>query len=781
MNAPSLIGAALPRKEDGRLLMGAGRFTADVARTAELHAAFVRSPVAHARIRRLDTARAAAMPGVAAVFTGTDLDMAGVGRLTCNIPVASHDGRPMVHPPRPVLPVERVMYVGEPVAVAIAATREQARDAAEAVVLDLDDGPALADPASARAGGAPVLWPAAPDNVAFELRDGDPAATEDAFAAAAHVTRLRLAIPRLVPNPMECRGILAEPDAGTGGLVLTATSQSPHRLRRTLSGGVLKLSEADVRIVAPDVGGGFGGRLALLSEEVCVAWAALRLERSVAWIADRSEGFLTDTHTRDVVADAALALDGQGGFAALRVTATQNVGAYLSQAATVCPLEFLPLLANVYRLGAFDGRIAAVFSNTAPTDVYRGVGRAEAVYVVERLVDAAARETGRDRFELRRRNMIAASKGSVRTATGLDYDSGDFPAALDRALSLAGHAGFAGRQAAASAAGRLRGLGIAAFVQNTMGGEDSGEIETARLRVHPTGSVTLFVGTHSHGQSHATVFAQLAAARLGLGIDAVEVEFGDTGRDPFGLGTYGSRSISIGGPAIARAADKIVAKGRRIAAHLLEAAVADVVFEAGRFRVAGTDRAVTLGEVALAAYVPHNFPHAELEPGLDEQATYFAAAATFPNGCHVAEVEVDPETGRVRLVAYTTVDDVGTAINPLVVAGQVHGGVAQGVGEALLECVVHDPSSAQLLSGSFLDYAMPRADDLVSFACELSPVPCRTNPLGVKGAGELGSVAAPAAVMNAVLDALASSGVTALDLPATPERVWRALAGQGRG
>jgi len=778
MSTTGLIGAPIRRKEDARLLRGAGRFTADAAGGCELHAAFVRSPLAHARIRRLDGRRAAAMPGVAAVLTGADLEAAGVGRLTCNIPVTNHDGRPMAHPPRPVLPAERTLYAGEPLAVIVAATREQARDAAEAVDLDLEDAPVLADVAAAAAEGAPAIWSEAPGNRAFELREGDPAGADAAFARAARVVTLSLAVPRLVPNPLECRGILAEPDPATGGLAVTITSQSPHRLRRTLAAGVLKMPETGLRLIAPDVGGGFGGRLALLSEEVCVAFAARRLGHSVAWIADRSEGFLTDTHTRDVLADAALALDGEGHFLGLRVAALQNVGAYLSQASTVCPLEFLPSLANVYRVGAVDARIAAVFTNTTPTDVYRGVGRGEAVYVMERLVDAAARALDADPAALRRRNMMAPSAGPLRTATGLDLDSGDFPMALDLALAKADYAGFAARRAVSP--GCLRGIGIAAFVQNTMGGPDSGEIETARVRVHPTGSVTLFVGTHSHGQSHATVFAQLVAARLGLGVDDVEVVFGDTGREPFGRGTYGSRSLSIGGAAIALATDKVVAKGRRIAAHLLEAAAEDVVFEAGRFQVAGTDRAVTLAQVALTAYVPHNFPHEDLEPGLDEQASYFAHAATFPNGCHVAEVEVDPETGAVRLLAYTAVDDVGEAINPLVVEGQVHGGVAQGIGEALLERAVHDPATGQLLSGSFLDYAMPRADDLVAFACLRSPTRCRTNPLGVKGAGELGSVAAPAAVMNAVLDALAPAGVATLDLPATPERVWRALAAARR-
>ncbi len=758
----------MTRLEDGRLLTGKGRFLADLAVPGTLHAAFVRAPVAHGRLRSIDRARARGMAGVVAVFTGADLRAGGVGALPCNVPITSHDGKPMVLPPRPVLPERRVAYVGEPVAVVIAESIEAARDAAEAVAVAIEALPVVT---GLEAGGADI-WPEAPGNVAFELRWGSALAAEDAFRRAATRVALALRIPRLIPNPLETRGALALPD-GQGGLRLHVPNQSPHRLRRTLAETVLKMPETKLEVVATDVGGGFGGRLACLPEEVAVAWAALRLGRPVRWIADRSEGMLTDSHARDVAATAELALDGAGRFLALRTTARINQGAYVSQAGPVCALEYGVSIGSVYDIGAIDARAIGVFTNTAPTDVYRGVGRAEAVYVVERLVEAAARRMALDKFELRRKNILQRIDVPTTNDVGATYDSGDFRASVATAREHADESGYAVRRADSQRRGRLRGLGVSAYVHPTAGGQ--GEIETARLRLHPSGGATLFLGTHSQGQGHETVFARLVANRLGLAPEAVTVSFGDTGRDSWGRGTYGSRSLAIGGPAIVRAVDKIVAKGRRIAAHLLEASVEDVTFEAGTFRVGGTDRAVGLGAVARAAYVPHNFPHDELEPGLDEAAGYESRAATYPSGCHVAEVEVDTETGAVRLARYLAVDDVGVVFDGPIVDGQIHGGVVQGIGQALLEAAVHDPETGQLLAGSWLDYAMPRADDVVALATARTETPCRTNPFGVKGAGEAGPVAAPAAVVNAVLDALAPLGVTALDMPLTPERVWRAI------
>jgi carbon-monoxide dehydrogenase large subunit len=757
------IGQSVRRVEDARLLTGRGRFLADRRVPGLLSAAFVRSPVAHGRIARLDAVPALAVPGVVAVVTGVDL--AGLGPLPCNVPIASHDGRPMARPDRPVLPRERVVHVGEPVALVVADTVEAARDGAEAVALDIAPLPAI------MAFDGPDLWPEAPGNQAFELRWGDVARTDQAFAKARDRVSFETAIPRLIPNPLEPRGVLALPD-GLGGLTLVVPNQSPHRLRRTMAESVLRIPEHKLAVVAEDFGGGFGGRLACLPEEAAVAWTALRVGRPIRWVADRSESMLTDTHARDVVARAELALDGEGRFLALRVDADVNQGAYLSQAGPVCALEIGVSMASVYDFPVVDVRTRGRYTTTAPTDVYRGVGRAEAIYIAERLVDAAARATGIDRADLRRRNLRAPIDAAVPNAVGAAYDSGDFTAAFVAALAKADAVGFPARRAAARREGRWRGLGIATYVHPTAGGGI--EMEQARVRVHPTGSLSVHVGTHSHGQGHATVFAQLVAGRLGLAMDQVEVVYGDTAREPWGRGTYGSRSLASGGSAIVLALDKVIDKGRRIAAHLLEAAVQDVTFDAGAFRVAGTDRAVPWGTVALTAYVPHRFPHDELEPGLDELAAYGSKASTYPNGCHVAEVEVDAETGVVTLLAYTAVDDVGVVVNPMIVEGQIQGGIAQGVGQALMERGAHD-ANGQLVAGSFLDYTMPRADDLPALDTATLAVACRTNLIGAKGAGELGPVAAPPAVVNAVLDALAPLGVATIDMPLTSERVWQAI------
>jgi carbon-monoxide dehydrogenase large subunit len=768
------IGAPLVRREDARFLQGRGRYLDDDDGPGRLRLAFVRSAHAHAAVRRIDLAPALALPGVVAAFTGSELAAQGLGTLPCNVPVTSADGSPMAAPPRPPLATDRVRHVGEPVAVVAATTAEAAREAAEAVRVELDPLPV----ATGFGPGAPALWPEAPDNIAFTLRWGDPERTSEAFRRASRVVALEVPVNRVVHTALETRGVIAVPEPD-GGLTLTVSNQAPHRLRRTMSMAVLGIPETKLRIVAPDIGGGFGAKLACYPEDAAAAWLALRLGRPVKWIADRSEAFLADTHARDLRAAAELALDDDGRFLAVRIDAASNLGAYLSQACTVAALEFGVSACGVYDIPAADVRVRGVFSNTAPTDVLRGVGRAEATFVLERLVDAAARELGRDRADLRRGNLVRPEALPATNAVGATYDSGDFPAALDAALDGSGWSGFERRRESSRARGRLRGIGLATYVQNTTGDASGVEIESARLRLHPTGTATLILGTHSHGQGHETVFAQLVSDRLGLPIEAIDVVYGDTGRAQFGRGTYGSRSVAIGGSATLRAVEKIVAKGRRIAAHLLETAVTDVGFAEGAFAVVGTDRRVTLGQVALAAYVPHDFPHDELEPGLDELAVYAATAPTYPNGAHVAEVEVDPETGKASLVGYWAVDDVGLAVNPRLVEGQVQGGVAQGVGQALLEACVYDPATGQLLTGSLMDYAVPRADDLPAILTSRSDRPCRTNPLGVKGAGEPGAVAAPPAVANAILDALAPVGVRDIAWPATPERIWRAIRSAG--
>ena len=773
------IGAAIPRREDARFLLGKGRYLDDVVERDMVHLAFVRSTKAHAAIRRVEMARARAMPGVVASYMGSELAAQGLGNLPCHIPLTSRDGTPMLAPPRPPLATDRARFVGEPIAVIAAETVDQARAAAEAVVVELEDLPVIASIATATGREAPLVWPGIPGNTSFTLHWGDAAATATAFAKAARTVAIEVANNRLVHSAIETRGVVARPEPG-GGLTLFASNQSPHRLRRTLSQWVLGIPESRLTVIAPDIGGGFGAKLSCFPEDAAAAWLALRLNRTVKWIADRAEAFLTDTHARDLSARAQLALDADGRFLGLRSEAVANLGAYLSQASPVAALEYGISLCGVYAIPAADVTVRGVFTNTAPTDVYRGVGRAEATFVIERLVDATAREIRMDRVDLRRRNLIRADAMPHTTAVGATYDSGDFTAALDVGLAKADYAGFPGRRAASAQAGRLRGIGVATYIQNTAGDSSGGEIETARLRLHPTGSATLFLGTHNHGQGHETVFAQIVSDRLGIPYDSIDVVCGDTGRVQFGRGTYGSRSLVIGGPAVALAVDKIIAKGRRIAAHLLEAALADVAFAGGAFSIVGTDRRLTVAQVAMAAYVPHNYPHDELEPGLDELGAYAAKAPSYPNGCHVAEVDVDRETGAVSLLSYVAVDDAGRPFNPLLVEGQVHGGVAQGVGQALLEHCVYDSVTGQMLTGSFLDYAMPRADDLPMFTCARSDRPCRTNPLGVKGAGEVGPVAAPAAVASAVLDALAPLGVGDLAMPATPERVWRAIAATAR-
>jgi aerobic carbon-monoxide dehydrogenase large subunit len=782
MNAP-VIGQPVKRKEDYRFLTGGGRFTDDVSLPGQTFACFLRSPHAHAKIRSIDVSRARAAPGVVAVFTGEDLATAKVGSLPCGWLITDVNGQPMREPPHPPLAQGKVRYVGDHIAVVIAETLNQAKDAVELIEVDYETLPAVVRVADARNPGAPVVHDIAPDNTCYVWALGDKNAVDRAFAGAHHVTTLEFINNRLVPNAIEPRAALAQYSRGEDAYTLYVANQNPHVERLLMTAFVLGLPEHKVRVIAPDVGGGFGSKIFLYAEETVITWASREINRPVKWTAERSESFLSDAHGRDHLTKAELALDRDGRFLAMRVATTANMGAYLSTFASCIPtILYATLLAGQYTTPAIHCEVTAVFTNTAPVDALRGAGRPEATYVVERLVDTAAREMGIDRVKIRRRNFI--TQFPYQTPVALCYDTGDYEATLAEALRLADVAGFEARREEAERRGKRRGLGYSTYIEacgiapsNVAGslGARAGLYEAGEIRVHPTGTVTVFTGSHSHGQGHETTFAQVVADRLGIPVENVDIVHGDTGRILFGMGTYGSRSIAVGGTAIVKALDKVIEKGRKIAAHMLEAAEADIEFDRGNFKVAGTDKNVAFGQVAFAAYVPHNYPLEKLEPGLNESAFYDPTNFTFPAGSHICEVEVDPETGRTKIVNFTAVDDFGRIINPMIVEGQVHGGLAQGIGQALLEACVYDPESGQLLTGTYMDYALPRADDLPSFKVGTKETPCTHNPLGVKGCGEAGAIGAPAAVINAIVDALAPLGVRDIEMPATPERVWRAI------
>jgi aerobic carbon-monoxide dehydrogenase large subunit len=780
------IGASVRRKEDLRFLSGRGQYTDDINRPGQLYAHVLRSPHAHAEIRGIDIAAARSMPGVKAIFTGADMAAENIGGLPCGWQIHNKDGSPMAEPPHPVLAVGRVRHVGDPVAVVIAETRAQARDAAEAIAVDYASLPAAATLEAAIAPGAPLVHDGAKSNLCYDWHIGDKAATDAAFSGAAHVVRFETTNNRLVPNAMEPRAAVGDFDATTGEYTLFTTSQNPHVIRLLMGAHVLHLPESKLRVVAPDVGGGFGSKIYHYAEEAIVTWSAGKLGRPVKWTADRTESFMSDAHGRDHVSRAELALNASGKILGLRVHTYANMGAYLSTFAPCVPTYlYATLLAGVYTTPVIYAEVKAVFTNTVPVDAYRGAGRPEATYLLERLMDVAAAQTGIDRVKLRQQNFISPDQFPYQTPVALQYDSGDYHATLEQALKSADWAGFETRRAEAKARGKLRGIGISTYLEAcgiapsaVVGslGARAGLYEVGTIRVHPTGSVTVLTGSHSHGQGHETTFAQLVADRLGVPVAQVDVVHGDTAKVPFGMGTYGSRSLAVGGSAMVKAMDKIIAKGRRIAAHLMEASVDDVEFDRGTFRVAGTDRTKTLTEISLAAYVPHNYPIEELEPGLDETAFYDPKNFTYPGGCHIAEVEIDPDTGHVSVVNFTVVDDVGRVINPMIVEGQVQGGVAQGIGQALLEAAVYD-SEGQLLSGSMMDYTMPRADDLPLVGVANHTTLCTHNPLGVKGCGEVGAIGSPPAVMNAVVDALRDFGVRHVEMPATPPKIWQIING----
>ncbi|MDW8443831.1 MAG: xanthine dehydrogenase family protein molybdopterin-binding subunit [Acetobacteraceae bacterium] len=784
------IGASVRRREDLRFLSGRGTYTDDINRPNQAYAVILRSPHAHARIRGIDTSRARSAPGVIAVFTGADMAAEKIGGLPCGWQVKNKDGTPMAEPPHPVLAVGKVRHVGDPVAVVIAESKAQARDAAERIAVDWEVLPAAATMEAALKPGAPLVHDDVPGNLCYDWHLGDKAAVEAAFAKAHKIARLELTNNRLIPNAMEPRCAVGEYDPATGDYTLWTTSQNPHVIRLLMGAFVLNIPEHKLRVVAPDVGGGFGSKIYHYAEEAIVTWAAGKLKRPVKWTADRTESFMSDAHGRDHVTKAELALDDQGRFLALRVRTLANMGAYLSTFAPCVPTYlYATLLAGVYTTPAIYAEVKAVFTNTVPVDAYRGAGRPEATFLLERLVDIAALEMGMDRVEIRRRNFIPKDAFPYQTPVALQYDSGDYHRTLDEALEASAWATFEQRRAEAARRGKLRGIGISTYIEAcgiapsaVVGslGARAGLYEVANIRVNPTGSITVFTGTHSHGQGHETTFAQLVADRFGVPMSQVEIVHGDTAKVPFGMGTYGSRSLAVGGSAIVKAADKIIAKAKRIAAHLLEASVDDIEFKDGMFRVAGTDRAKALAEISLAAYVPHNYPIEELEPGLEETAFYDPKNFTFPAGCHICEVEIDPETGEVEVVNFTAVDDVGRVINPMIVEGQVQGGVAQGIGQALLETCVYD-EAGQLVSGSMMDYTLPRADDLPDIRVGTAVTMCTHNPLGVKGCGEVGAIGAPPAVIGAVVDALRDYGVRHIDMPATPQKIWRIIqAGRQR-
>ena len=779
------IGASVRRHEDYRFLTGQGTYTDDINRPGQLYAFILRSPHANARLGAVDTAAASSSPGVVAVFTGKDLAADGIGGLPCGWLVNSKDGSPMKEPPHPVLADGQVRHVGDPVAVVIAESLAAARDAAEKIAVGYTVEPAVVDPVAALQPGAPQVWAEAPGNLCYDWHLGDGAAVDAALARAARVVKLDLVNNRLVPNAMEPRAAIGEFNRATGEHTLYTTSQNPHVIRLLMGAFVLHIPEARLRVVAPDVGGGFGSKIYHYAEEAIVTWAAGKVRRPVKWTAERSESFMSDAHGRDHVTHVELALDANAKFLALKVSTVANMGAYLSTFATCIPTYLYgTLLAGTYTTPAVYVETKAVFTNTVPVDAYRGAGRPEATYLLERIVDLAADELGLDPAELRRRNFIPADAFPYQTPVALQYDSGDYQTTLRMAEQEAGYAGFEARRQEAARRGKLRGIGVATYIEAcgiapsaVVGslGARAGLFESAAVRVHPTGSVSVLTGSHSHGQGHETTFAQLVSDGLGIPIDSVEIVHGDTAKIPYGMGTYGSRSLAVGGTAIVKAMDKVVAKGKKIAAHLLEASEADIEFKDGAFTVAGTDRSKSLGEIALTAYVPHNFPHDELEPGLDETAFYDPKNFTFPSGAHIAEVEIDPDTGSLTVVKFTASDDFGRIINPMIVAGQVHGGLAQGIGQALLEGCVYDKATGQLLTGSYNDYAMPRADDLPAFGLSTHATLCTHNPLGVKGCGEAGAIGAPAAIANAIVDALKGLGVRHVEMPATPERLWRLI------
>ena len=781
MSTSTGIGASVRRREDFKFLRGAGRYTDDMNMPGQTYCFILRSTIAHGRITSIDKSQAEQAPGVVAILTGDDFT--GVGGIPCGWLITDRHNKPMIEPRHPILAHGKVRHVGDPVVAVIAESLAQAKNAAELVHVAYDQLPPVVDMAKAAAAGTAV-HDEAPDNLCYDWELGDKAATDEAFAKAAHVTKVDIVNQRLVANAMEPRAAIGSYDQNSEDYTLVTTSQNPHVIRLLMGAFVLGIPEHKLRVLAPDVGGGFGSKIFHYAEEALVTAAAKTIGRPVKWVAERTESFQSDAQGRDHITHAEMAFDKAGKALGLRVETLANMGAYLSTFATSVPTWlYATLLAGQYTTPAIHCNVKAIFTTTVPVDAYRGAGRPEASFLIERLMSKAAAELGLDQAEIRRRNFIQPSQFPYQTPVAVVYDTGNYEASMAKALDMADYNGFEERRAAGKARGKLRGIGVASYIEacgiapsSLVGalGARAGLYEVATVRVNPTGNVTVLTGSHSHGQGHDTTFAQVVADKLGIPYESVDIVHGDTARIPFGMGTYGSRSLAVGGTAIVNAIDKIIDKGKKIAAHLLEASDKDIEYKDGAFQVKGTDKKKTFGEIALTAYVPHKYPIESIEPGLEETAFYDPKNFTYPAGTYVCEVEIDPTTGRTEIVSFVAADDFGNVVNPMIVEGQVHGGLVQGIGQALLENTVYD-ENGQLKTASYMDYVMPRSDDVPSFKVTTTVTACTHNPLGVKGCGEAGAIGAPPAVINAVCDALREYGVDHMDMPATPEKVWRAI------
>lgn len=782
------IGKSVKRVEDKRFITGKGQYTDDIVLPGMVYAYILRSPHAHARINSIDISEAEKAEGVVKIYTGKDIAESGVGGIPTGWQVNFKNGETMKEPPHPILVTDKVLHVGDNVACIIAETREQAKDAAELIEVDYELLDAVTNPAEAVREGAPLVHDMAPNNICFDWELGNPKAEVDAaLENAHHITKLELRNQRMVPNAIETRSAIGHYEDATGKFTLYTTSQNPHLTRLLMTAFVLGIPEHKVRVVAPDVGGGFGSKIYHYAEEAMVIWASQRLKRPIKWTSDRSEAFMTDAHGRDHVTTAEMGFDQEGHIVGLRVNTFANLGAYLSTFAPAVPTWLHgTLMQGVYTTPKVHIDVTATFTHTNPVDAYRGAGRPEATFVLERLMDTAALEMDMDPTELRLKNFIPPFDGveqeGYMTQVALQYDSGNYEAVLKRALEMVGYEEFRKEQEEARKEGKLLGIGFSTYIEAcgiapsaVVGalGARAGLYEVGQVRVQPTGKVSVFTGAHSHGQGHETTFAQVVADKFGIPLEDVEIIHGDSDSVAFGMGTYGSRSLAVGGSAIVKSIDKIIEKGSKIAAHKLEASEQDIEFANGKWTVKGTDKSISFGDVALTAYIPHDYPEGE-EPGLDFSSFYDPANFTYPNGAHIAIVEVDKETGRVTLKRFIAVDDVGNVINPMIVDGQIHGGLAQGIGQALLEGAEYD-EFGQLINGSYMDYTMPRADDLPSFEIDRIETPCPHNPLGVKGAGEAGAIGSTPAVVNAVMDALRPYGIKHVEMPMTPERVWKAM------
>lgn len=778
------IGSAIKRKEDRRFLTGKGKYVDDIQLPQQSYAYILRSPHAHAKIISIDIDEAKKYPGVIAIFTGKDFQESNLGGIPCGWQVDFKDGTAMKEPVHPVVCVDKVLHVGDQVAVIIAETIDQAKDAAEAIYVDYEELEAVINMADAVSGNITQIHEEAPLNLSFDWEIGVESEIDQALNASEKVVTIEFENNRLIPNAMEPRCAIAEFDFNQEEYTLHTTSQNPHVIRMLMGAFVLQVPEHKIKVIAPDVGGGFGSKIYHYAEEAIVCWCAKQIGRPVKWTAERSESFITDAHGRDHKTKAQLGLDSEGKFTALKVETLANLGAYLSTFAPCVPTYLhATLLAGCYKTPLIYANIKGVFTNTVPVDAYRGAGRPEASYLLERIVDEAAKAMNLDPSEIRQRNFIQTSDFPYQTPVALEYDIGDYQKTLDLALEKIEYHKFDERRRSSASQGKYRGIGVSSYIEacgiapsQVVGslGARAGLYESGKIRVHPTGSVSVFTGSHSHGQGHETTFAQLIADKFGIPFDSIDVVHGDTSKIPFGMGTYGSRSLSVGGAALVKAADKIILKAKKIASHLMEASEQDIEFDNGEFRIAGTDKVKTFQEISLAAYVPHDFPHDELEPGLEETAFYDPKNFTYPAGTHICELEIDPDTGCIEILDFVAVDDFGRIINPMIVDGQVHGGLAQGIGQAMLEQCVYD-SEGQLLTGTYMDYAMPRASDLPFFKVDTNSTLCTHNPIGSKGCGEAGAIGSPPALVNAILNALEPLGIKHIEMPATPYNIWQAI------